>query len=38
MYRPQFVVYKVDYLILETISSSFVLLNMKVVFYFYSRT
>jgi len=31
VYRPQSVVYKVDYLILRTLWSSFVLLNIKVI-------
>jgi len=38
VYRPQSVVYKVDYLVLGTLSSSFVLFNTKVVFCSYIRS
>ena len=37
MHRPWSVVYKVDQFVLETLLSSFVLLNTKVIFCFYMR-
>ena len=38
VHRPWPMVYKVDYFVLGTLLSSFILLNIKVVFYFYSKT
>ena len=37
-HKPQSVVYKIDYFMLETLLSSFILLNIKVVFCLYLRT
>jgi len=37
VHRPQSVVYKVNYLVLKTLLSFFILLDIKVVFCFYSR-